>query len=253
MLVGAIWFGPTPVDEGIRRYREILARPADARRITASVLRALGGLQAMEGDFAAARGAIAEARAILDDLGLRVTSASTAETAAIVELLADDPAAAEDELRAGYERLEEMGDTTVTPVLAALLAQALYLQERHDEALAFTEASEAEAAADDISAQVQWRAARAKILARAGGVEEAEALGREAVGLAEQTDFLVVRGDSLADLAAVLRIAGRADEGRAALAEAARLYERKGHTVAARRAARALEREPFVFRSDADR
>src|SRR5207245_2413054 len=138
------------------------------------------------------------------DLGLRVTAASTAETAGIIELLAGDPAAAERELRTGYERLEEMGDTTVTPVLAALLAQALCAQERDEEALAFTELSEAAAADDDLSAHVQWRAARAKALARLGNVGAAEAFAREAGGLAGGSEFPVVPAACVVGRAAVL-------------------------------------------------
>jgi DNA-binding SARP family transcriptional activator/ATP/maltotriose-dependent transcriptional regulator MalT len=253
MLVGAVWFGPTPVRDGIRRYEEILARPAEQRRIRASVLRALAGLKAMEGDFEQARGAMADSRAILEDLGLHVTAASAAETAAIIELLAGDPAAAEHELRMSSRRLEEMGDTTVTPVLAALLAQALYAQERDSEALAFTEVSEAAATADDLSAHVQWRAARAKVLARLGRLGEAEALAREAVALAEQTDFLVVHADALVDLAEVLRAGARAEEAGAVLRDAVRLYERKGNRVAARRARRALTEKRPATRLHADR
>jgi len=128
-----------------------------------------------------------------------------------------------------------MGDTTVTPVLAALLAQALCAQERDEEALAFTELSEAAAADDDLSAHVQWRAARAKALARLGNVGAAESFAREAVALAEETDFLVVHADGLVDLAEVLRAAGRADEALSALGDALLLYERKGNVTASRR------------------
>src|SRR5438132_3479499 len=38
MLVGAVWFGPTPVGEGIRRCEEIPDRAAEQPRIAASVL-----------------------------------------------------------------------------------------------------------------------------------------------------------------------------------------------------------------------
>jgi len=240
LLVGATSLGPMPVQDGIRRCEEILAQPAEQRRIRASALRALAGLKAMEGSFDEARQATAGCRTILQDLGLRVTAASASETYAIVELLAGDPAAAERELRWGYESLGEMGETTVAPVLAALLAQALYAQGRDEEALRFSELSEEAAAPDDLSAHVQWRAARAKVLGRTGKLEEGEALAREAVALAEQTDFLVVHGDALVDLAEVLRLAGRATESVPALGEAIRLYDRKGNVVSSRRAAALL-------------
>src|SRR2546428_9358171 len=79
----------------------------------------------------------------------------------MVEWLAGDPAAAERELRWGYESLGQMGAAAeVAPVLAALLAQALYAQGRDEEALRFSELSEEAAAPDDLSAHVQWRAGR---------------------------------------------------------------------------------------------
>jgi tetratricopeptide (TPR) repeat protein len=229
------------VAEGIRRCQEILARPGEQRRTRASALRALAALKAIEGSFEEARRAMAGSRTILEDLGLRVTAASAAETYAIVELLEGDPAAAERELRWGYESLEEMGDTVVTPVLAALLAQALYAQGRDEEGLRFSELSEEVAAPEDLSAHVQWRSARAKLLARGGRLEEGEALAREAVALAELTDFLVVHGDALVDLAEVLRLAGRGDEAVPALEDAIRLYDRKGNVVSSRRARALLE------------
>jgi DNA-binding SARP family transcriptional activator len=241
LLAGVAWFGPLPVTDAIARCNDILARPVEQRRVRASALRALAGLKAMEGSFGEARKAAADCKAILEDLGLAVTAASAAETYAIVELLAGDPAAAERELRAGYESLERMGETIVSPVLAALLAHALYEQGRDEEALRASEVSERGAAPDDLSADVQWRTARAKILARSGRVAEGEAVAREAVALAEQTDFLVVHGDALGALAEVLLLGGRAGEADPVLREAVRLYERKGNVVSARRAAALLE------------
>src|SRR2546428_6926251 len=88
----------------------------------------------------------------------------------MVEWLAGDPAAAERELRWGYESLGQMGAAAeVAPVLAALLAQALYAQGRDEEALRFSELSEEAAAPDDLSAHVQWRAGRPRGGGRGGG------------------------------------------------------------------------------------
>ena len=50
-----------------------------------------------------------------------------------------------------------------------------------------------------------WRGVQARVLARRGQLDDAEALAREAVSLAEQTDFLVYRGDALVDLAYILQ------------------------------------------------
>ena len=51
--------------------------------------------------------------------------------------------------------------------------------------------------ATDLTAQVLWRAVRARLLVCLGRADEAIALGQEAVRIAEATDFLTVRGDAL--------------------------------------------------------
>jgi tetratricopeptide (TPR) repeat protein len=193
----------------------------------------------MQGRFDEARDLLARYRAILADLGLRVTAASAAETHAIVEFLAADPAAAEGRLRWGVAELQRMGVTTTRANLAALLAQAAHAQGRHEEALEWSEAGE-RAAPDDLYPQVLWRSARAKALARLGRADEGERLAVEAVGLAEQTDFLNVRADALVDLAEVLRERGRAADAKASVRAALELYERKGNLVSAARARETL-------------
>ena len=233
LLLGATLFGPLPVPDGIARCEEILTDQTGQKRVTASALRALAALKAMAGEFAEARGLLQRFAAIVDDLGLRVTAASAAETYALVELLAGDPGAAERELRLGYERLERMGETSTSANLAALLAQALHAQGDDSGAVAVTELVPPE---DDVSAQVHLHAARAKALAAVGRLDEAEVLGRDAVARASVTDFLVMCGDALSDLAEVLKRAGRPREAAALAEEALELYLRKGNVVASRKA-----------------
>ena len=90
----------------------------------------------------------------------------------------------------GYRALEEMGDKAFLSTTAAYLAQAVYAQGRDEEASRYTEISEELASRDDLLTQVIWRSARAGFLARQGRLEEAEALAREAVRMAESTDFV---------------------------------------------------------------
>jgi DNA-binding SARP family transcriptional activator len=229
LLLGATLFGPLPVGDGIARCEEILAGPHRQKRVTASAVRALAALKAMAGEFDEARALLRRFASIVDDLGLRVTAASAAETYATVELLAGDPGAAERELRLGYERLERMGETSTSVNLAALLAQALHAQGDDAEAVAVTELTAPE---DDVSAQVHLRAARAKALAAVGRLDEAEALARDAVARASATDFLVMCADALRDFAEVVLRAGRVREAAALAEEAHGLYARKGNVVA---------------------
>jgi tetratricopeptide (TPR) repeat protein len=225
------------VPEAIARCQGIL-EDEHQKRVTASALRALAALKAMAGDFRESRALLRRFAAIVDDLGLRVTAASAAETYAFVELLAGEPRAAERELRLGYERLEEMGETSTSANLAALLAQALHAQGRDAEAVAVTELTPG---THDVSAQVHLRAVRAKALGRVGRVDEAEELGRDAVARARESDFVVMWGDALCDLADVLEHAGRAAEALPLLDEAVQLYDTKGNIVAAERARHARD------------
>ena len=85
-----------------------------------------------------------------------------------------------------------------------------------------------------------WRATRAPILARGGAHEEAEALAREALRRACETEFIMLRAESLVELAAVLRCAGREGAG-AALEEAVAAYGAKGDLVSSARVAALLQ------------
>jgi predicted ATPase/DNA-binding SARP family transcriptional activator len=240
LLVGADLFGPTPIPAARARCEEVMRTLPGQRRVEASATRALAGLTAMEGRFAEALVLLERDREILEDMGLKVAAAGATEIAGLVHMLAGEPVAAERELRRGYEAFERMGELSNLSTLAAMLAQALYAQGRDEEALRLTETSESSAAEEDLHTQVQWRAARAKVLARAGQLDEAVVLASEAVGLGGRTDFLVMRGNAALDLAEVLLLAGRADDSVAAAQDAVALYERKGASAAVAAARRLL-------------
>src|SRR6266581_4154769 len=91
-------------------------------------------------------------------------------------------------------------------------------------------------APSEVFSQVLWRTARAKICARRGELKRAEALAREAVRLAEQTDLLNAQADALLDLSEVLTLAGRPEEARVLVEESARRYRRKGNLPSLERA-----------------
>ena len=85
-----------------------------------------------------------------------------------VEMLAGDPAAAEHELRRGFNVLEELDERYVSLIARGpASADALWTQGRLDEAEDMTVVAEELSDPDDIDAQVIWRCLQAKVLASA--------------------------------------------------------------------------------------
>ena len=104
--------------------------------------------------------------------------------------------------------------------LAGKLAQALYALDRLEEADTWAGRASELGASDDAFTQTLWRQVRAKVLARRGEHAEAGRLAREAVAICEETDILDAQGDTYADLAEVLMLAGKPEEAAAALEQA---------------------------------
>ena len=231
-LATTIIHGPTPVAEGLRRCDEILERAQGDRTVESAALRARARLIAMQGKFDEARELIAKGREILDELGLAVDYAASAEGAAFIELLAGNAASAEQLLLQGCSRLEEIGDKRHLPVLQAYLAEARYRQGRYKEAERATRISQETAAPDDLGSHVVSRSVLGKAVASQAEAERGEALTREAVALAEGTDFLNLRADALVGLFEVLRLAGSRD-ARPVAQLAFELYTKKGNAVGA--------------------
>ncbi len=150
-----------------------------------------------------------------------------------MEILAGDLPRAEERLRFGMDRLEQMGERAFVSSLAALLAEVLYRQGRHDEAKRFVDRSEETAAPDDLAAQITWRTVRAKILATTGRLDEAEGDARRAVSLAGRTDWTNDHAAACVALGEVLHRRGRPQEAEAAIRKALHLYEAKNNVVAA--------------------
>jgi tetratricopeptide (TPR) repeat protein len=215
LLVQALYYGPTPVPEAIRRCEQFLAESED-RLLKASITSSLGGLRAMQGDFQEARRLHRYAQSLYEELGQRFRVAARSLVAAEIETLAGriDEAAAI--LRWGFDEVKKMGITSVMSTIAAYLGDALAGLGSDDEALRYSMLSEQHAAKGDVATQVMWRVARAK-------VKRDDSLGREAVRLAEATDH--------PDLKA------RAHAGSGEIDAARRIYEVKGNVAAAARLA----------------
>jgi tetratricopeptide (TPR) repeat protein len=240
-LPGYLVHGPTPVDEGIRRCEELLGQAKGAPLVESGVLRALARLHAMQGDFERARAEMSRGNEILDELGHKLEAEASRGHGTFVEMLSGDLEELERVLRRSLEALDAMGEKGYLSTMAAILGTVLVDLGRPDEAERFVEESRENASREDVVSQVGWRWAHARVLARQGDAE-AEAVIREALALAEATDFPNMKADTLVYLAEVLQLEGRADQAAVELEQAVAIYEAKGNVVSARTASAQLEK-----------
>jgi class 3 adenylate cyclase/tetratricopeptide (TPR) repeat protein len=229
-VTAAIVRGPMPVPDAITRVEEILRVYSGSRSIEAYMFHALAHLQARLGAFDAARESSDRYRAFLVDTGQQIGYLRSAELRFDVEMLAGDAEAACTVAEEAYADLLEKGDRW--PYLAAFLAQARLTLGRSEEA---TEVAEFAASSMIAVERALGLGVLARVRARSGDTDVAEASIREAVAIVEQTDFLFDRGTVFLDQSEVLRELGRAEESRAALVRALGEFERKGDVVSSDR------------------
>jgi DNA-binding SARP family transcriptional activator/tetratricopeptide (TPR) repeat protein len=240
-LASAALWGPTPAPEGIKRCQEYLDEIGNHPIGKAEILLNQAGLYAMQDDFAAAEETLGAAKSLLETLGPTMTAAII-QPAALIAMLAGDPAAAERYLRLEYDYLCQMGERRVLSTTAAILARAIAAQgpSRYDEAIRLIAISR-EATADwDLAPQAIGQGLYARILADRSRYREAKELARSAAALAAQTDLLDKHADTLLELSHVLAAAGQVSEARSAATQALDLYRRKGNLPGARASLRYL-------------
>jgi tetratricopeptide (TPR) repeat protein len=235
-LLVALIFGPAPADVTAKWADRLLAEAGGDPVLEVSALGTRAYAAAIQGQMAAARDTLDRARNVIGELGGGFWVPPI--YSAVYAIWDGEAAAAERELRPGFEALSRIGEKSHFSSLAVMLAQAVYAQGRYDEAEAI--AAEASAAARPIDVQCQTisRTVRAKVLARRGEADRAEELAREAIGFVEPSDFLPAHAEALMDLAEVLRLLGRPEGAGVALDDAMRLHELKGNVVSAARARR---------------
>ena len=235
--LAALW-GPNPVPRAGGRCLDVvrlLRITTDSPAVEATSTRCQAVLEAFRGRAAAARRMIDSARRTVTELGLRHALLEVEQFAGIVELVVDDPAAAEAHLRQAYNGFRRMGLDADTAETAALLGRTCLALGRDAEADELCAESE-RLAGHALKASIAWRMLRALLLARRGDHKEARRIAEAAVTLAERTDALVDHGDACLTLATVLGAAGDVAEARAAAERAVGLYERKSAAALAEKA-----------------
>jgi tetratricopeptide (TPR) repeat protein len=145
------------------------------------------------------------------------------------ELFLGDPQAALDFGLRGCELLERIGEEGWRSTASTQVAESYYRLDRLDEADSWAERASGLGEAEDAVTQMGWRLVRAKVLARRGALDQAEAVMGEAMAIAARIDLPLFRANAQADLAEVLALAGRPAEAREALAVALELARAKGN------------------------
>jgi ATP/maltotriose-dependent transcriptional regulator MalT len=190
-------------------------------------------MAAYSGDFAKAHAEYAEAERFATRFANPLVAAALTMILGSIQLLENDPVAAERTLRDGYERLDSLGAQGLSVTNGTRLAEALRRQGRDEDAIQTLDLVDERAQDDDFDVQVRSRSARARILARRGQVAEAERLSQEALDIIVATDAVVLHAETLVTRAEVLRASDSLREAGAALRTALELFERKENVVQA--------------------
>jgi predicted ATPase len=227
---------PIPADVAIGRAEQLLEVAAGDPWGEAAILRWLSVLYGYAGRFGDARAAYTRSQSEFARAGAKLDFAMSAIPAGMTELIAGDFGTAEQILRHGVETLHALGERGYRSTAVAFVAEALYAQGRLDEAQRLTEDAEALAGAGDVFSQAQWRATRAKLLARRGESGAAVRLADEALAQIPATSFDPILGETLTAKAEVLRLAGAPGDAETSLRRALQLFEDRRMTPLAERA-----------------
>jgi tetratricopeptide (TPR) repeat protein len=131
-------------------------------------------------------------------------------------------------LRAAVDQLQRLDDRAFLSTVALNLADLLEREGRDDESRKLCLLARERTLADDITNFVMADAIEARLAAKSGELEQAEALARQAVELAGSTDFVDLRGmHSRAVLAEVLALRGERNEAVGEAAEALAVHRAK--------------------------
>jgi predicted ATPase/transcriptional regulator with XRE-family HTH domain len=215
-----------PAEVAIRRIEQLLDAASGEPWAEAAILMPLSVQYAYTGRFADARQAFARSQSTFTELGAKLEWAMGATHAGgDIEAIAGNLAAAEDQLKAGNDMLEAMGEHGFRATVVAKLADLAYAQERFGEAEQLTQQAKQAAAPDDIDAQARWRATKAKLLAHHGQFSTAKQLVDQAEALIAPTSWAVLQAEILVAKAHVAQLAGSYHEAASHLRAAQGIYQ----------------------------
>jgi hypothetical protein len=218
----ALAHGPIPAPEAERRCRALLDAIAGDRFLEVTLLAMRAYLVAIQGRHEEAQSLIADAR----EAGREPGALHRIPYFAINVWFAD-PDGAEHDLSAVLQALDELGERTNYTTVAAELALVACANGDYAQAEALSAKSEAAARQNDVMSNVLWRCARARARLARGDRAAADSLARDAVAIAEASDFLHTHAIARTTLAAVLEESGDRAAADREFARAAELHEQK--------------------------
>jgi class 3 adenylate cyclase/tetratricopeptide (TPR) repeat protein len=228
-------WAPTHVRDGLSLCAELSNRFAADRTLLVPVLVARAHLSVLAGDIDGARRSLAAARACAGDLHLDLADAAVMQMFGFVESLAGAHDKSEAHYRQSLAVLRAAQHAPDTQATEVTIARELFDQGRTAAAALALDGIEADDEVTSHRARIVAAALRSRIASARGRHDEAVVLARKAQTLSDGTDDLCLAGQTLADLAAVLRAAGRPAEASAAGTDAVRKFEAKGATLLAER------------------
>jgi len=237
VVADAFVWGPTPVDAAVARLEQAAAEDVPLALETALRAR-VAALRAAGGDAAGARADLATAERLAAEAGIDPTP--VLYWRGIAELWLGDAEAAERTLGTARAAVDAMMRTAWATV-PGLLAEACCRLGRYDDAARCAAECREFAADHDLQAQLLWRTVDARILARRGDYEQATALARGALALAEGSTATALLGDAELALTEVRLCAADVEGSTAAATRASEFYAAKGMTAWEAKARRQLD------------
>ena len=236
-LAGVLCDGPAPVGEATLRCEELLRSYGRDRVCEGTVTRCLSLLLAMAGRFGDAQDHVQRSGLVLDVLPMTTPSSVYRSLAARALELAGDGAGAGAELSEKWRSLRDASGTR--PDARAMDAACMHALLLCDDGR-WDEAERRLSYGDEVPEPGFFRvesvlrlAARARVAANHGELDEALALARRAVDRAEPTDLLDLRARLWLALAEVQRATGAEGGADVSAATALELHRKKGNVAAA--------------------
>jgi tetratricopeptide (TPR) repeat protein len=228
-VLGALVFGPTPVSEAVPRVELVIEAATPV--FQAMGQQALAMLRAMEGRIDEAWRLLENGWETAREAGYIIDTWGGAQRFACIERRAGRDEMSdrcESVLRTAVDELQRLDDRAFLSTVALNLADLLEREGRDDEARELCVLARERTLAGDITNFVMADVIEARLAAKGGELEQAEALARQCVKRAGSTDFPDLRGMySQAALAEVLALGGKHGEAVTAATRALAAHREK--------------------------